>query len=173
MHMPVFACPWAPTSPLAHKHDGTLHASASWHGRLRSSLREGNRMALQFQGCCIPSASWPGLFARGSCLRFRVALKSCGAVFSEIRFTWMAKKWLPMVAKRFVPSHGRSGFRQVPWDFFASALRRGYMMLGTLVAVNDVPLPALSCVVIFTGCAWILARPALDDHSMQKLLLMV
>ena len=32
-------------------------------------------------------------------------------------------------------------------------------MLGTLVAVNDVPLPALSCVVIFTGCAWVLARP--------------
>ena len=31
-------------------------------------------------------------------------------------------------------------------------------MLGTLVAENDVPLPALCCVVIFTACAWVLAR---------------
>ncbi|CAE7264154.1 unnamed protein product [Symbiodinium necroappetens] len=43
-----------------------------------------------------------------------------------------------------------------------------YMMLGTLVAVNDVPLPALSCVVIFTGCAWILAR--LDLYLSRKIL---
>ncbi|CAK9062094.1 unnamed protein product [Durusdinium trenchii] len=33
-----------------------------------------------------------------------------------------------------------------------------YMMLGTLVAENDVPFPALCCVVIFTTCAWVLAR---------------
>ena len=31
-------------------------------------------------------------------------------------------------------------------------------MLGTLVAENDVPFPAFSCVVIFTACAWVLAR---------------
>ena len=37
-------------------------------------------------------------------------------------------------------------------------LKPGYMMLGTLVAENDVPFPAFSCVVIFTACAWVLAR---------------
>lgn len=39
----------------------------------------------------------------------------------------------------------------------------GYMMLGTLVAENDVPFAACSCVVIFTTCAWVLARP--DSHG--------
>ena len=32
-------------------------------------------------------------------------------------------------------------------------------MLGTLVAESDVPFPAICCVVLFTTCAWVLARP--------------
>ncbi|CAJ1389650.1 unnamed protein product [Effrenium voratum] len=45
-----------------------------------------------------------------------------------------------------------------------------YMMLGTLVAENDVPLPALCCVVIFTACAWVLAR--LDLYLSRRILAM-
>lgn len=43
-----------------------------------------------------------------------------------------------------------------------------YMMLGTLVAENDVPFPAFSCVVIFTACAWVLAR--LDLYLSRRIL---
>ena len=41
-------------------------------------------------------------------------------------------------------------------------------MLGTLVAESDVPFPAICCVVIFTTCAWVLAR--LDLFLSRKIL---